>query len=402
MPNKHICLVTPGYVSANPRLLKEAQTLAANGYQVTVLANANDPVQAARDQRLVSGFVLRAFRPSGAVARKFWRAMQLFAQRVAFLPLPGLRALALSSLAPAMVRAARAVKADFYIGHNLAALTAVAQAARHRRCGFAFDVEDLHVEELIDSKEHAAERQRRRQVEAHWLPQARYVSAAAPLFVDYLRRHYGIEAQVILNAFPLAMAPPNCIEQDDGSLYWVSQTIGPGRGLEEIVEILALTTTRPPLRLRGTPDTAFCAQLCARANALGVRIDLLPNAPAEQMVTLAQNAALGLALEVEDGLNRQLCLTNKVFFYLLGGVPTLFSTTPAQNQFATELGPACVLIDLKAPAVSAQRIDQFLRDPALRAAARRHAFALGQQRFHFEIEAPKLLTLLTAALAQPR
>lgn len=398
MPIKHICLVTPGYLSANPRLLKEAQTLASSDYRVTVLANGSDPVQAARDQLLVDGFALHVFARPSRHRRRFGRLLQLCAQRLGFLPLERLRVLALSPLIPAMARAACALKADLYIGHNLAALPVVARAAQYHHCVYAFDVEDLHVEELSNTPENAAERQRRRQTEARWLPQARYVSTAAPLFVDYLRENYRVAATVILNAFPRAMAPLQPSESDDGSLYWVSQTIGPRRGLEEMVEIIGLTSSRPLLRLRGTADEEFCRRLTARANALGVRVELLPMAPSEQMVRLAQTAALGLALEVEDGLNRQLCLTNKVFFYLLAGVPTLFSTTPAQVQFAAELGSASMLIDLNTPQTSAQRIDQFLADPTARAAARRHAFALGQQRFNFEVEAPTFLALVAAAV----
>jgi len=402
MPAKHVCLITPGYISANPRLLKEATALSASGYRVTVLCNGEDPNQAERDQRLVAGFTRVVFKPRSPLVRRISRLRQMLAMRLGWLRHDSLRAFALSPLWPTLRASALGIRADLYIGHNLAALPVAAAAAAKYQAPFAFDAEDLHVEELPDSQADGLERACRRRAEARWLPLAAYVSAAAPLFEPYLRQHYGISAQVILNAFPRAMAPAAPSLSDDGSLYWVSQTIGPGRGLEAMLEILGLTRTRPPLRLRGAADPLFCERLIARAQALGVVLELLLTAAPEDMAVLARDCALGLAIEVEDGLNRQLCLTNKLFFYLLAGVPTLFSATPAQRAIAAELGCAAFVIDLNDHPGSAALVDAFLDDPERRRAAREHAYMLGQTRFNFEHETPKLLTLVAAALKGER
>jgi len=398
MAARRICLVTSGYLSANPRLLKEAQALSARGDQVTVIANGQDPVQAARDELLLGGFkLIRAAGPS-PIGYRLRRLLQLLAVRFAWLRSDAFDAFGISPITPALAKAAKRTPADLYIGHNLAALPAVAQAAHKARVPFAFDVEDLHVDELTDTPANAAERARRRRIEARYLPRAAYVSAAAPLFVEALKQHYGIQAQVISNAFPRSMAALEFQSVDDGSLYWVSQQIGPRRGIEEMLEIIALTRSKPTLRLRGSRDEAFCATLTARATELGVQLDYLPTAAPEEMARLACASALGLAIEVNDGLNRELCLTNKLYFYLLAGLPILLSNTRAQAAFAAEIGDAGLLIDLRSAPASAAVIDAFLTDSKRVSAARECAWRLGQTRFNFEAETPKLYALVDHAL----
>jgi len=87
---------------------------------------------------------------------------------------------------------------------------------------------------------------------------------------------------------------------------------------------------------------------------------------------------------------------------LLAGVPTVFSATPAQRAIAAELGCAAFVIDLNDHPGSAALVDAFLEDPERRRAAREHAYMLGQTRFNFEHETPKLLTLVAAALKDER
>jgi hypothetical protein len=60
-------------------------------------------------------------------------------------------------------------------------------------------------------------------------------------------------------------------------------------------------------------------------------------APPEEMVRQAAPYDIGLSLETDISDNRSLCLTNKIFTYLLAGVPVLLSDTPAQRALAPRL-----------------------------------------------------------------
>ena len=58
------------------------------------------------------------------------------------------------------------------------------------------------------------------------------------------------------------------------------------------------------------------------------------------MVRLASQYDLGLAAEIGETPNRNISLTNKLFTYLLAGVPILASDIDAHTQLASELGEA--------------------------------------------------------------
>ena len=65
------------------------------------------------------------------------------------------------------------------------------------------------------------------------------------------------------------------------------------------------------------------------------------------MARLAAQHDVGLASELSTPPNRAISLTNKVFTYLLAGIPVLLSNTPAQRGLAAELGEAAQVVDLK-------------------------------------------------------
>jgi hypothetical protein len=80
-------------------------------------------------------------------------------------------------------------------------------------------------------------------LEAHYLPICRHLTAASPGIGGAYQEAYGIQQFVtILNVFPRAQRPatePPVKSDVPARLYWFSQTIGPGRGLEGLMPVLA-------------------------------------------------------------------------------------------------------------------------------------------------------------------
>src|SRR5690606_19088585 len=136
--------------------------------------------------------------------------------------------------------------AQLYLGHCLAGLPAAVFAARARRVPCAFDAEDFHEgEEIAESHELRA----RQLIQTRLLPACAFVTAASPLIAEQYRQSYRVEPTTLLNVFPLAEAPatpvvpPPISDARPARLYWFSQTIGPGRGLEAVVAILGKMRT---------------------------------------------------------------------------------------------------------------------------------------------------------------
>ena len=412
-PSSHsICLITPGHVSSTPRLVKEADALADAGYRVHVVAGRHfTPVDALDAEILRSAkwsYTQVDYRGgAGTSVRKLLRRAARRLMSTATFANPAMAARAHHAELPRLRAAASELEADFYLGHCLAALPAVAHAARVRRVPYGFDAEDFHDAETADAAADRIERTIRRTLHVNYLPGCTHLTAASPLIAQRYAEVYGVRVpQAVLNVFPRSHAPaapvePGPISPDrPARCYWFSQTVGPGRGLEAIVNIFARMRTPVELHLRGHADPAYRSRLRLHTAASGLSRPVVFHAsePAGEMVRLAAPFDLGISSEETQPLNRDLCLTNKIFVYLLAGIPQFLSRTRAQAALAPELGDAALLGDLERPDEAARMLDTFFASPARIATARRAAWDLGQQRYCWEVEREPFLAALAKAL----
>jgi glycosyltransferase involved in cell wall biosynthesis len=319
--------------------------------------------------------------------------------------LAGAADIALRAYTRPLRRAALGTPADLYVAHYPDALPAAAAAARRHGSRYAYDAEDFHLGDWPDDPAYDVERRLLRAIEERYLPGCAYVTAASPGIADAYADAYGIERpRVVLNAFPTKHAPsaptPGGEAQPGPSLYWFSQTVGPDRGLECAVRAIGLARTRPHLYLRGTPAAGYAtrlADLAREADAAG-RVHLLAPDEPDRMEELAAAYDLGFAGETAHTVSRGLCLTNKLFTYLLAGIPPLLSDTPAQIRFAKEAGLTELLYTRDNPAALAALLDGLLGDPARLAAARAQAWQLGRERYNWEREQGRLIDMVRRAI----
>ena len=269
---KRICIITTSALGSNPRVVKEADALSAAGYAVEVVSTRTLDRVDRYDEEIVARAAWGSERVDlrSPLRRKMLHA-RLFLSRALALVSAGRH---FSIFGLALARLVLAKKADLYIAHYVGALPLAALAARRHGGRFAFDAEDFHLGDLPDRPEHEAEKQHIRAVEERWLGSAAYVTAASSGIADAYQTVYGIgRPDVILNCFPRNRAPaapsPQGTAAPGPSLYWVSQTIGPGRGLECAVGAIARAASRPHLYLRGTVTGGYREQLSGLAQAAG-------------------------------------------------------------------------------------------------------------------------------------
>jgi glycosyltransferase involved in cell wall biosynthesis len=401
---RHVCLVTPGHLSTNPRLVKEADALAAAGYRVSIVCAEYLAWAAAADsqfaQRPWAVSVVRFGRRAGVarhvaqrigqiVAQGLWRATGRLLER-AFHP-----------VVPALTRAACAVRADLYIAHNLAALPAAARAAKEHRAILGFDAEDFHRGFWRDDEPDSLAAQLTRALEQRYLPHCRHLTASSEGISQAYEQSCGVRrARVVLNVFPLEAIEPSP-PHDPPRLYWFSQTVGPGRGLETAVRAIAIARSRPRLVLRGDPSPGYREQLnaLARAEQVADRIEWLGPEPPSAMVRLAAQHDMGLAAETSETANHRMCLSNKTFTYLMAGIPVLASNTPAQVALQRELDGAMLVYPQGDAAALAGCLDRFTGSPEALAAAKARARQLAQGRFNWETESQAFLDEVARSLA---
>ena len=403
-PAPLICLLTPGHLASTPRLLKEADALIDAGYRVQVVSGRHYPLAEPLDAGVLATARWASTRVdfTGGVAVFLRKVLRRFArQLVTRAPFARISLAARTHHAESLHFGAVAARipADFYLGHCLATLPAAAYAAKQRGVPYGFDIEDYHDGETLAAMGDSSEMVARRILQSTLLPSCAHLTAAAPLIAAQYVQHYGVTPFTVLNVFPRAEAPAAPVDpgpitaQRPAKLYWFSQTIGKGRGIEAVLAVMARMRTPTELHLRGIQKPGYGAQLQALATELGVKypIQFLDSGPAAEMARLAASADLGLSTEETVPINRDVCLTNKIFTYLLAGIPQLLSATSAQTALAPELGDAGLLCDLSRPDATAAKLDAFFSNPERVANARRHAWELGHGKFCWDTEQQQFL-----------
>ena len=409
-----ITVVTAGHLSTCPRMLKSADALAADGYDVRVVATRHEPWATETDRDVASRRSWAAevipYRPGDGGATYWWTGARYRAARAASAAIGPARApLAVVSRAygrvhSELVRVIAADPGDLIYGGTTGALAAIAEAAG--RCGtpYGVDLEDFHSGETAGPDAPLVDALAAR-VEHAVLRRAAFVTTSNEAIAAAYKEGDGVNATVIHNTFALPSRPPDVSRVDPTRLrvYWFSQTIGPGRGLEDAVLALGRTGLAAHLALRGRPHAGYLDALMTLATTHAPRVEVvhLTPAPPDAMVDCARGYDVGLALEQMTPRNRQLCLTNKAFTYMLAGMAVAMTDTPGQHALGVDLGRGAVLVPVGDVDALADAFARWARDPAELDCAKRTAWSAAARRWHWEheLERGALFALVREALA---
>ena len=287
-----------------------------------------------------------------------------------------------------LLRAALARPVDLFYGGTTGALASVAMAARRAGVPYALDLEDFHSAEQGDDSASRLVHRLAERIERAILPGAAFLTAGSAAIASAYASKYGVRPVPINNTFPLPKTTPDLTPSvgDGLRLYWFSQTVGPGRGLEEAVEAMGLAGIPGELHLRGLTNSDYLERLCQLATQRAPRLKLIHHEPIppDSMVELAQGFDVGLALEQVHIRNRALCLTNKAFTYILAGLAVAFSDTPGQRPLARDLGEGAILYAPGDTATLAVGFKRWAGDTSLLARAKKAAWEAARRRWHWE------------------
>lgn len=393
MTAPRLCVVTAGHLSTCPRMLKAADALHDAGYRVRVVSTRHVEWAWRTDQDVKSrrGWTWQVvdyarssarFRQLATGAR--FRVAQATATALGPNRVPldvGVRGY--SRVHDELAAAIASEPCDFVYGGTTGALAAVADGARRLGVPFGLDLEDVHTAEQEGPGSALAHALAGR-IETGILPRATLLTASSTMIADAYRTRYGVLPIPIHNTFSLN--PATTTSSGLLRMYWFSQTLGPGRGLDDVVSAAGRAGIRAELHLRARRIPAYAEHLMAHQTNVAPLLSLVfhePSAP-DRMVELAQGYDVGLSLEDGDVLNRRLCLGNKIFTYLAAGVPLIMTATPAQDRLAAELGAAATVYPCGDIDRLAEILQRWSTDHAARRAASHAACAAARHRWHWE------------------
>jgi glycosyltransferase involved in cell wall biosynthesis len=397
-----ICLIGATHPCHNPRLVREADTLVEAGHQVRVVAPSYWDRLAAKDQRLLSTRSWRLqqvdFCPTGLAGRgrSFLIRGRRRAARTCYSWLGGQRfaELAYTLAFCELKRLAAAEPADWFIAHTQAALPVAASAASRWKAKLGFDCEDLLSQSTSDPVEIV------KAIEEAYLRRCDYVSVPSHAMGTKLASLYGVAPIVLSNVFPVRLAdgmlPPSKRANHPAlRLHWFSQTIGPGRGIEDAVRALGLLGSDIELHLRGSLDDTYRSRLSELASDSGVsaRLFFYPQIDHDDLIRTMGNFDIGLALERPDDPNYSLTITNKIYSYMLAGLPIIATETPGHLE-ALSVIPAA---SASYPAGDTQALASYIerwRDPSALRDAQQSAWDLARETFCWDQVSQTFLEVL--------
>lgn len=338
---KRIVMITTKQPSSNPRLVKEAMTLNENGYEVTVVYNYWSSWADQADLLIFNNIKGINWIKAGShplfsryiywftrLRFKFFKSLAAIFTRIHWAQVN-----AATQFFPELKKMAAGIKADLYIAHNVGALAAAAIAAKKNNAVYAFDAEDFHRRQ---DDEYSGEGKIAKLIEDIYFPGAAYITAGSPLIAAAYREIYpGVDFTAINNVFSKKLQPGlQTINRQPLKLFWFSQTVGLKRGVQDAISAMnCIDDFSVQLTILGDISESVKNSLTNLLRNRQHQIYFIPPCDEKQLVTIAAEHHIGLALEPGFSLNNKIALSNKLFIYLLAGNAVILSDTPAQELF---------------------------------------------------------------------
>lgn len=391
-PTVCMCVLNPA--RTDERVMREASALAEAGYAVTVV-DVEHEAGRPRDERF-RGVLLRHARlperwkryysPTGGVS---WMAFKLLRMLYA-------------------VWLVMTTPADVYHAHDITALPACYAAALLRRRKLVFDAHELPL-----TQPHIMARR-----VTHTLAVAmlrlfmRRCDAAitvSPPLVDVMRDLYGGPRAAVIRNVPLYQAPaPSArlrerLDLPQGTRIALYQGgIQANRTLDILVHAARHLDPGIVIVMMGNgPMVAELSAMIASEGA-GDRVKMLPAVPYQELLSWTASADLGLLVVKPDfSLSVKYSLPNKLFEYLMAGLPVLTSEMVAIEETVLGYGVGDVIRSLE-PNIVAAKVNSMLADAATWSQMHASALRTARKDLCWEAEKSRLVAIYSVLTGDSR
>ena len=291
--------------------------------------------------------------------------------------------------------------ADIYHAHDENALPACYFAARLRHKPLIFDAHELPFSEA-----HLTRWRRLHAIAAGllalMLPSCtEIITVSPPIAHEFHNRYHGREATVIRNVLAYrSVAKSDRLRQRLGlgpqvRLALYQGNVQSDRGLDSLVRAAPKLDPNIVIVIMGNGSASALSQLEALIAKQGVadRVKILPPVPYDELLDWTASADIGLIIySPERSLNIKMCLPNKLFEYLMAGLPVLASELVAVVEVLNTYGAGRVVPSL-APVDVGAAINAILVDPVTLDRMRCNALKVAQQELCWEKESSRLIQL---------
>jgi len=374
------------------RVMREATALVEAGYEVSMV-DIIDERERPAEEDIADVHMKHVFMPSLFIPTRFkpWFLVKSAAMIVR-----------------GAIRLAR-TSADIYHAHDVKALPACYIAARLHHKPLIFDSHEIPLDDPNITRWRRLSALAARAL-TRMLPRCTGVITASPLYAREIHNefHYHPEITLVRNV-PLYREIPksDCLRQHLGlspnvriALY--QGNIQANRSLDQLVHAAPFLESNIVIVMMGRAVETTRVQLedLIVSNGVADRVKIIPPVPYEELLDWTASADIGLTI-FQPGYTRSIryCLPNKLFEYLMAGLPVLSSQLDAIAELLETYDVGQVLPSLEPSDVGAS-INAMLADPAALARMHSNALKAARQEFHWENEKQRLFELYDAILTR--
>lgn len=305
---------------------------------------------------------------------------------------------AVSSLATEFEKTVKKIDADVYIGHNIDTLLPLTRLAQRRKSALIFDSMEYHAD--MGDGQTDTEKEIIKAIQAECLPQCDLILASSPELAAELNNAYTVRRILPLYNVPARISNLSNDKKPGFALYWRNSTIGLGqRGLATILSALRLLPESITLHLQGRLPRDRGRELRRRIDDLGIshRVNIYAPFMPNQAVSAAAGYHVGLCLEHGGIRNHELTVSNKIFDYMMAGLPVIASDLPGLRTVLEKSG-AGLLFKPKNPEDLRQKILTLYEQPELLREKARKSREFAVSEGHLDAEMKKFDHAFLAAL----
>ena len=405
---KSICIISHLHLASNPRVVKEANTLAKNGYKVTILTIFSSKSLFQRDLKLLTAKNIEYKGVVDIIPNNnniFVRLKERLITRVAKELNYRFNFQTPQSLSygyAKILKKAKGIRADLYIAH-LELGFCVGYKLLQEGFKVGFDFEDWYSNDLLPNAQNYRPIALLEKVEKMALQKGTYTITTSKAMANAIATAYNAnKPKIIYNLFPKPILNHNPKDRKNNkilSLFWYSQTIGPGRGLELILKSLALVQSQVQLHLRGNISANYKQDLEQQyPYKKGHLLFFHPQVPAEELPSRIAEHDIGLALEAYTPQSRNYTITNKVFQYLQSGLAVIATDTAGQKEAQQLASGSIFLFTNNQIEALAKLVEKFATNKELLKNAKKEALEISGTNLNWEEEEKKFLSIIKTAL----
>lgn len=390
-----VCMHVLGKARTDVRAMRAAKTLVEAGYSVSIVdiegeSECTRPVEDTHGAKVKHITV-----PDSFIATRFKKRVLIRSAKM---------------LIRSTLRLVQ-TPADIYHALDLPAFPACYIAARLRRKPLIFEAYELPLSTLPVSELSPSRRLLQAflaRLLAYMVPRCAGVISVSPPIVQEMCKRYRIPGVALIRNIPeyrdvqksdrlrqhLGLGPEVHIALYQGHLQ-------PDRGLDRLVRTAAFLEQNIVIVMMGSSAGSTQAQLedLITHERVADRIKIIPPVPYTELPDWTSSADIGLIIYKPDySPNVQMMLPNKLFEYLMAGLPVLASPLDAVTEVIKAHDVGMVLSSF-APADVGATINAMLADRVALARMRHNTLLVAQQEFCWEKECLQLLYLYRNILA---